>query len=110
MSVATNTTSTLDRASETLGTAMMIAWTLGIGLVGFGLLLVIAYALVVQSKTLAVVCSLLLFAPLMITILWGTIKAAAATSEKWSAYNMAFGPSWWERRTPNRVLYQAYFF
>ncbi len=110
MSAATSTTSTLNRASAILGTAMMIAWTLGIGLVGLGLLLVVAYALVAQSHTLAIVCSFLLFAPLIITIVWGIISAAEAISEKWAAHHRGSGPSWWERRKAHRVLYQAYFF
>ncbi len=98
MSAATSTTSTLNRASAILGTAMMIAWTLGIGLVGLGLLLVIAYALVAQSHTLAIICSFLLFAPIIMTIVWGIISAAEVTNEKLAAHHKGPRPSWWERR------------
>ena len=81
MNVATSTTSTLDRASMFLGTAMMLAWTLGIGIVGFALLLAIAYAMVFHNYSLAIVFSFLLFAPLMLTIAWGILWAAEAAKK-----------------------------
>src|SRR5271157_6344683 len=78
MSVATSTTSALDRTSMFLGTAMMLAWTLGIGIVGFALLLAIAYAMVFHNSSVAIVCSFVLFAPLILTIAWGILWVAEA--------------------------------
>jgi len=109
MSVATSTSSTLDRASMFLGTAMMLAWTLGIGIVGFALLLAIAYAMVFHNSSLAIVCSFVLFVPLMLTIAWGILWVAEAEKERVSLHRDVSAPSWWETRQGHRILYQAYF-
>ena|SRR5271157_5998466 len=104
MSVATSTTSALDRASMFLGTAMMLAWTLGIGIVGFALLLAIAFAMVFQNYSLAIVCSALLFAPLMLTIAWGTLWVAKAAGERLFLLRSVSAPSWLETRQEHRIL------
>ena len=109
MSVATSTTSTLDRASMFLGIAMVLAWTLGIGIVGFALLLAIAYAMVFHNYSLVVVCSFFLFAPLMLTIAWGILWVAEAAKSRLSLLRSVSAPSWWETRQEHRILYQAYF-
>ena len=109
MSVATSTTSTLDRASMFLGTAMVLAWTLGIGIVGFAMLLAIAYAMVFHNYSLVVVCSFFLFAPFMLTIAWGILWVAEAAKSRVSLLRSVSAPSWWETRQEHRILYQAYF-
>jgi len=91
------------------GTAMMLAWTLGIGIVGLLLLLAIAYGLAFHHPAIVIVCTFLLFAPLMLTVLWGIMGAAAVMGERLAAFQPVSGPSWWEHRQPHRVLYQAYF-
>lgn len=108
MSTEMSTTRTLDRGAMVLGTAMMIAWTLGIGIVGFVLLLAIAYAMVFQSHTVAVVLSFLLIAPLMLTIAWGIVWAAKEVSASEAVQHALSGPTWWEQRR-GRALYEAYF-
>jgi len=82
MSVDTSTTTTLDRVSGTLGTAMMLAWILGIGIGSFALLLGLTYAMVFGNLALGVICSILLFAPIVITILWGMVTATEAIRAK----------------------------
>lgn len=109
MSVASSTTSSLDRACMITGTAMMLAWILQIGIVGLALLLAIAYGLTFHHPTFAIVCAFLLFAPLILTVLWGILGAAAAIREIWATYDTVSGLSWWERRQAHRILYQAYF-
>jgi len=109
MNTATSTTATLDRASSTLGTAMMLAWTMGIGIGGFALLLAIAYAMVFNNQTLAIVSTFLLFAPLMLTLLWGIFWAVETTRKTWSIRRHVPAPTWWETRKAHRILYQAYF-
>jgi len=104
MSVATSTTSTLERASTFLGTAMMLAWTLGIGIVGFTLLLAIAYAMVFHNSSLAIVCSFVLFVPLMLTIAWGILWAAEAAKERLSLLRIVSAPSWRGNRQEQRIL------
>lgn len=106
---AATTTGTLDRASMLLGTAMMIAWTLGIGIVGFALLLAIAYTMIFHNYSLTFVCSFFLFAPLMLTIAWGILWALEAARERLSLTRVVSAPSWWETRQEHRILYQAYF-
>ena len=81
MRVATSTPSILERASIFLGKAMMLAWTLGIGIVGFALLLAIAYAMLFHNYSLAIVCSFFLFVPLMLTIAWGILWTAEAAKK-----------------------------
>jgi hypothetical protein len=109
MNTTTSTTITLERASRTLGTAMMVAWTLGIGIVGFALLLAIAYAMVFHNQILAIVSSFLLFAPLMLTVVWGILWAAEAAMKTWAIRRHVSVPTWWETRKAHRILYQAYF-
>lgn len=104
MRVATSTTSTLGRASMFLGTAMMIAWTLGIGIVGFALLLAITYAMLFQNYSLTIICTFLLFAPLLLTIAWGTLWAAEAAKEKLSVLRSFSAPRWWGNRQEQRIL------
>jgi hypothetical protein len=109
MSAATSSTYTLDRTSMILGTAMMLGWTLGLGILGLALLLAIAYAMITQSYTLALTCSVLLFMPLILTMAWGMFHAAATLEKNWALRFGVAGPSWWERRQAHRILYQAYF-
>ena len=104
MRVATSTSGSLDRASMFLGTAMMLAWTLGIGIVGFALLLAIAYAMVFHNYSLTIVCSFLLFAPLMLTIAWGILWAAEAAKERLSLLRIVSAPSWRGNRQEQRIL------
>lgn len=82
MSIATVKTGALDKASSILGTAMMLAWTLGLGILGFVLLVAIAYAMVLQNQTLVIVCSLLLFSPLLMTVAWGLLSAAEKARDR----------------------------
>ena len=102
MNDAVSTTSTLDRAVMILVTGMMLAWTLGIGIVGFVVLLAIAWALVYQSHILAVVLSFLVIAPLLLTLLWGVLMAVGLIRERWIMKLTAPESSWreeyWEQR------------
>jgi hypothetical protein len=76
MSVETKSISKLEKTTSKLGTAMMLGWTFGIGIVGFVLLSAIAYALMTERLTLAVFCALVFFAPLVMTVLWGILVSA----------------------------------
>lgn len=98
MSAATPNTDTLDKTSTILGTAMMLVWTLGLGILGFVLLLAIAYAMTMQNQTLLIVCSSLIFAPLLITLVWGLFSAANLARKRWATQNDVSGPSWCGRR------------
>lgn len=102
MSTTTSTTDTLDRVSMILGTAMMIAWTLAIGIGGFVLLLAIAFGMVSQSLNLAAVASGLLFLPLLLTVAWGITLAAETIREK-NAVRTISMPSWQEGCFDQRV-------
>lgn len=84
MSVTTSANRSSERGYMILGTAMMLAWFLVIGVGGFLLLLGIFYAMVAKNMTLAVVCCVLVFAPLGMTLLWGFFSAEALR-EKWAA-------------------------
>jgi hypothetical protein len=84
MSVTTSADRSSERGYMILGTAMMLAWFMVIGVGGFLLLLGIFYAMVAENMTLAVVCCVLLFAPLGMTLLWG-FSSAEALREKWAA-------------------------
>jgi hypothetical protein len=110
MSAATTATSSFDRTSMMLGTAMMLAWTFWMGIGGLVLLLAVAYAFVNHSPTLGIVCSFLVFAPLMMTIVWGVAGVCETVRHKWITNCSLPGPTWWERRKSHRVLYQAYYF
>ena len=84
MNNTTKTMSTLDRAVLFLGTGMMLAWFLGIGIGGFVVLLAIAAGtLVYQAHTLTIVLSSFVMVPLMLTLLWGALMLAGVIWEKW---------------------------
>ncbi len=109
MRTVSSETSTMERTSLIVGAAMMLAWTLWLGIVGFVLLVAIVSALVWQSHTLAVVCSFLLLAPVMMTALWGTLQVMEGLRKKWVLACSIPSPTWWDMRQGHRVLYQAYF-
>jgi hypothetical protein len=112
MSVETREITALEKATSRLGTAMMLGWTFGIGIVGFVLLSAIAYALASAEFNLVglvVVCVLLLFAPPVMTLVWGVLASALSIRKSAAAVGAFSGPSWWELRKPHRVIYQAYF-
>jgi hypothetical protein len=112
MSAETRPTRKFEKTTSQLGTAMMLGWTFGIGIVGFVLLSVIAYALASQDlnlMSLVVVSVLLLFAPPLMTVFWGALASTVFAKEEPSAVGAFSGPSWWELRQPHRVIYQAYF-
>jgi len=109
MSVTTSENGTLRRVSTILGTAMMLAWALWIGAVGFALMMAIAYALITENGTMATLCSILLFTPVMISALWGISMGADMLAQKLVPILNIAGATWWERRQPHRILYQAYF-
>jgi predicted ABC-type exoprotein transport system permease subunit len=85
MNAATMTNDKAGRMSTVLGTAMMIAWTLVIGIGGVALLLTVAFGLFSNNLNLAVVSSFLLFVPLLLTIVWGVTLAASILDEKSAA-------------------------
>lgn len=82
MNTRTNENNASDRGSMILGTAMMLAWTFGIGVVGFVLLLAAAYGLLTQSYTVTIVCFAVLLTPLMMTLVWGVMKLAEASKKE----------------------------
>lgn len=100
-----------DRTTKILGTAMMLAWTLWIGLVGLVLLLVVFYAMMTANQTLTVVGTFLLFTPFLLTVAWGGFTGASVLAKKIAAKTHVQGSelSWWEHRRDFRVLYQAYY-
>jgi amino acid transporter len=94
MSTATPKTYALEKTSSILGTVMMLAWTLGIGILGFVLLLAIAYAMTMQNQTLLIVCCVLIFAPLLITTVWGLFSAANHARKRWVTQYDVSDPNW----------------
>jgi hypothetical protein len=101
----------VDRATMVLGTAMMVAWTLWLGLVGLMLLLVVFYAMMAANQTLIVAGAFLLFTPFLLTLVWGGLTGVNALAKKVAAVGARYAaqPSWWERRRDFRILYQAYY-
>ena len=73
-----NTTNTPDsflgRATMHVGAAMMMAWTLMIGGLGFILFIGVYYAMMVHSQGLLLTCCILLLSPLFLTAAFGGLK------------------------------------
>ncbi len=109
MSADMNNKTTLDKATIMLGTVMMIAWTLMIGVFGFVLLAAGAYGITSHRYTLVTVCAILLFSPLLMTIVWGLFSAIGIVSKQFATDYAMAGPTWWEQRQDHRILYQAYY-
>ena len=63
--------SALEGPGARTGTAMTMSWFLFLGVLGFGLLCGVAYAMATQNLALGIFCGLLCFAPLMLTVVWG---------------------------------------
>lgn len=72
---------TLRLIAEELGSAMMIAWTMLLGPLGAIALLTIAYAIFTQNLALGIVCGLLVFAPLVLTVTWAPFAGAVIHAE-----------------------------
>jgi hypothetical protein len=98
MSIPNANIKALDKAAAVLGTAMMIAWTFVIGFVGLVLFAAIAYALLFRNYFLVGACSFVIFAPLIMTILWGILRLIAFARERRAASNVLAGPSWRDQR------------
>lgn len=99
----------LDKAVMALGQAMMVAWTLILGVLGFVLLLALVAALVAHAYTAAVVIGLLLVTPLLMTLMWGVLAIGAALRDLWAEIQERDFQSLWERSQGLRVMYRAYF-
>lgn len=82
MNTRMNETNASDRGSMILGTAAMLAWTFGIGVAGFVLLLAAAYGLLTQAYTLTIICLAVLLTPLMMTLVWGVMKLVEALKKE----------------------------
>lgn len=65
------TNETSDRVLTILGTVMMVAWFVVIGLGGFVLLLAAFYAMTSNHLTLLVITCFALCLPLALTLIWG---------------------------------------
>lgn len=68
------TEAALERGNVVTGTAAIV-WTIGLGMLGFLLVLAIWYAMVAESHIPAVICSTLLLLPLVSTLVWEIIHA-----------------------------------
>jgi hypothetical protein len=70
------------RLAEAIGTWMWIAWAIFLGPGGFLLLLGVAYAMHVQNLALGIVSGILLFLPLVLTVLWAPLGWFAVLHER----------------------------
>jgi hypothetical protein len=70
------------RWAEAIGTSMWIAWAIFLGPGGFLLLLGVAYAMHVQNLALGIVSGILLFLPIVLTILWTPLGWFALLHER----------------------------
>jgi len=104
-----NNTSGLEKVVKVLGTAVMLSWTLIIGLFGFVLLLGIYYAMEAENQNLLGFCCFLLFSPILLTIVFGCLSLAEAVRKELTVREDPSSPSWWDTRQGFRVLYQAYY-
>jgi len=99
----------LNRAAMVLGTAMIIAWTMLLGLTGATLLVAVFYAMTTAQDAFVILATFALFAPILTTLVWGCVTAADEALKKLETWNVAEGPSWWQRHSDFRILYQAYY-
>jgi hypothetical protein len=70
------------RWAEAIGTSMWMAWAIFLGPGGFLLLLGVAYAMHVQNLALGIVVGILLFLPIVLTILWTPLGWFAVLHEQ----------------------------
>ncbi len=66
----------LNRAGESVGTWMFIAWTIVIGLVGFVLLCGLAYAMHFSNLALGIICAVLASSPALVLAVWMLLMGA----------------------------------
>ena len=109
MSRASSPDSILSRSAMSLGTVMMMAWTLMIGGLGFILLVGVYYAMVAHSQSMLLTCCFFLLSPLLLTVVFGCLSLAEAVTKHTAVRDTAGAMSWWEQRKDYRVIYQAYY-
>jgi hypothetical protein len=90
----TETVTILERATKNLGTAVWMSCFVVIGFGGLVLLSAIAYALVTVNYTLAAVCTFLLFAPLLMTVIWTILAFLNVMSGKWARSSNVSQQGW----------------
>lgn len=73
---------TIARTGAAIGTAMMIAWALFLGPLGLLALTGVAYSIVAQNLALGLICGLLLFSPLALTVVWVPVIGLAMLRER----------------------------
>ena len=59
------------RVGRSMGTIMMVTWMLILGPIGAVLLGAVAYSMLAKNPIQGVLCGILLFLPLFLTIAWG---------------------------------------
>jgi hypothetical protein len=75
----------LERAASGTGTWMLITWLLILGPVGFLLLLVVFYSMMVQNLALGVIAGLILFSPLIFLGIWAPLKWTAVLRQRFAS-------------------------
>jgi hypothetical protein len=65
-----------------VGTALFASWFLVLGPLGALLLLGVAYAMHVESLTLGIVCGVILFLPVVLTVVWAPLCVAGVSQEQ----------------------------
>ncbi len=93
-STGTATITMLERATMILGTAVWTSCFVVIGFGGLMLLSAIAYALVTVNYTLVAVCTFLLFAPLLVTVIWAILAFLNVMSGKWACSSNLSEQGW----------------
>jgi hypothetical protein len=87
----TATDSTAERWAAGMGTANIMAWFLFLGPVGLAMLYGVAYAMVTQNLALGVVCGLLVFTPLVMGVVWGSVQLYAHLRKAWAKQEASSG-------------------
>lgn len=65
-----------------VGTALFASWFLVLGPLGALLLLGVAYAMYAENLTLGIVCGMLLFFPVVLTVVWAPLCLAGVPREQ----------------------------
>jgi hypothetical protein len=100
---------TLGKAAMFLGTAMIIAWSILLGLTGAVLLLMLFHAMTAHLDAYMILLTFVLFTPLLMTLAWSCVSVAEQAMKRLDTRHGVKDTSWWEHRRGFRILYQAYY-
>jgi hypothetical protein len=93
-----------------MGPLAILSWIFMAGPLGVVLVLLASYSVLHNRPFISILCLLLFFIPLILTLIWGATALVVGKREGWIAPRLPpQGQDWFSIRSGRRVIHDAYF-